>query len=108
MELKRQGQNRLYFFKNYLELGYQFFKLRYISQVDYNDLRKTIALELQEPKNEKDPYQNHHYFHYDCPIEGFPAGVCINSKKTRRVSNNKSHRTRRALRPTGFSYKSVP
>jgi hypothetical protein len=108
MELKRQGQNRLYFFKNYLELGYQFFKLRYISQVDYNDLRKTIALELQEPKNEKDPYLNHHYFHYDCPIEGFPAGVCINSKKTRRASNNKSNRTRRALRPTGFSYKSVP
>ena len=78
LEKKRSTDNRLFFFKNYLELGYQFYKLGYISLPDYGELRTAIAIDLRSGLQ---PTQNNHYFHYVCPITEFPPEVCFPSIK---------------------------
>jgi len=54
--------DRLYFFKNYLELGHKFYKLGYISPNDFETLRIIIAEELK--KNRLCDLDLHHYSHY--------------------------------------------
>jgi len=78
LEKKRDTDNRLFFFKNYLELGYHFYKLGYISLSDYTELRTAIAIDLRSGLQ---PTQNNHYFHYICPITEFPPEVCLSSIK---------------------------
>lgn len=91
-EKKKLGDNRLFFFKNYLELGYQFYKLGYISLSDYSDLRTAIAIDLRSGLK---PGENNHYFHYICPITEFPPEICFSSltqggTHKRRKSKNKT------------------
>jgi hypothetical protein len=54
--------DRLFFFKNYLELGHKFYKLGYIKRNDFDLLRISIAEELR--KNKAYDPNGHHYFHY--------------------------------------------
>lgn len=61
-EIKSKTEPRLHFFKNYLELGYLFLKLGYITRINFKELRDSIADELQEShRKDKD---RRHYFHY--------------------------------------------
>lgn len=57
-----KSNNRLFFFKNYLELGHLFYKLAYITRPNFETLRISIAEELK--KNKICDPNGHHYFHY--------------------------------------------
>jgi hypothetical protein len=60
--INKNKNGRLFFFKNYLELGHQFYKLGYIKKQDFESLRISIADELK--KNKTYDSNSHHYFHY--------------------------------------------
>jgi len=44
---QNDSNGRLYFFKNYLELGYIFYKIGYLTERDFADLRLKIAEEIK-------------------------------------------------------------
>jgi hypothetical protein len=60
--INKHTGGRLFFFKNYLELGYRFYKLGYITSADFEILRIFIADELK--KNRTCDPNSHYYFHY--------------------------------------------
>lgn len=61
-QITTHKSSNLFFFKNYLELGYIFSKQGYLTKDDFLDLRKNIAEELiLTQKSDKD---RRHFFHY--------------------------------------------
>lgn len=107
-EEEKQGTNgRLFFFKNYLELGYIFSTLGFIKKSDYAELRIAIAKEIKEniPTNcnlndMKTCSERHKISHYLCPNPAFPEYVCLSSASLRqragtRRRHNRVRRTRR-------------
>ena len=86
-EVKTATSDRLFFFKNYLEIGYFFYKLGYISLADYNELRANISKELVQVRD------INHRFHYKPHID------LQNPRKTSKFLK-KNNRTRRILNKT--------
>jgi hypothetical protein len=115
---KPNALDRLFFFKNYLELGYIFNKLEYFSNADFAELKVACRRDLKsglsticDIKNIDACKDKHLYTHYTCPSIMNSPKSCITTKniitdppkftldgasrKTRKT-NAKARKTRRA------------
>jgi hypothetical protein len=98
-EQEKRGTNgRLFFFKNYLELGYIFSTLGFIKKSDYAELRIAIAKEIKEniPTNcnlndIKTCNERHKFSHYLCPNPAFPEYVCLTTASLRQRAGTRRH-----------------
>jgi hypothetical protein len=115
---KPNALDRLFFFKNYLELGYIFNKLEYFSNADFAELKGACRRDLKsglsticDIKNIDACKDKHLYNHYTCPSIMNSPKSCITTKNiitdppkftltgsSRRTikSNAKARRTRKA------------
>lgn len=95
---------RLFFFKNYLELGYIFHTLSIFTADDFMELKQQIADdisadipadcnpdELQRCSQYKKKYQ-----FYVCPKPGYPENVCIQPSQIKKRKPNGGTRKRRS------------
>jgi hypothetical protein len=117
---KPNALDRLFFFKNYLELGYIFNKLEYFSNADFAELKAACRRDLKiglaticDIKNIDACKDKHLYAHYTCPSIMNSPKSCITTKniimdppkftlssfsrKTRK-SNAKVSRTRKNMK----------
>jgi hypothetical protein len=95
-EEKKGTNGRLFFFKNYLELGYIFSTLGFIKKADYTQLRIAIANEIKESIsiNSEDIKDRRKYSHYLCPNPSFPEYVCLTKESLRQRAGTRRRRLR--------------
>jgi hypothetical protein len=101
-EQEKRGTNgRLFFFKNYLELGYIFSTLGFIKQGDYANLRIAIANEIKAgiPKNcdlnnITKCEERRKFSHYLCPNPAFPEYVCLTTASLRQRAGTRRRQVR--------------